>query len=222
MSEQQIDTLDIIQYNKNYEVLHYSGLFFKRTFDIIVSTILLIIFSPIICIAAILIKIDSRGPAFFIQQRVGTKKRKFSMFKLRSMTVDAEQRWKDIAHMNQLDGPVFKIKNDPRITRIGNVIRKTSIDELPQLINVLFGDMSLVGPRPALPHELNKYNAYHFRRLTVKPGITGLWQVSGRNNIPFEEWIKLDLKYIDEWTPWMDIKILALTVPAVISQKGAH
>jgi exopolysaccharide biosynthesis polyprenyl glycosylphosphotransferase len=177
--------------------------------------------SPILLGTAIAIKATSEGPIFFGQVRAGRNGRKFTMWKFRSMVVDAEKLRAKLQHLNEMGGPVFKIKHDPRITAVGRFIRKTSIDELPQLFNVMMGDMSLVGPRPALPSEVEQYQAWQRRRLSVKPGLTGLWQVSGRNQVDFDEWMQLDLKYIDTWSLWLDIKIILKTIPVVLFHKGA-
>lgn len=193
----------------------------KRLLDIIVSTTAIILLSPIMLATLIAIKIDDPGPVLFKQVRSGRNGRKFVMLKFRSMCVDAEAKKKELESLNEMGGPVFKMKNDPRITRVGRFIRKTSIDELPQLFNVFIGTMSLVGPRPPLPSEVAQYKPWQRRRLSVRPGITGLWQVSGRNNIDFEEWMQLDLKYIDSWSLWLDLKILCKTVPAVLFKSGA-
>lgn len=193
----------------------------KRIMDLTVSTALLTILSPLFVLAGFLIKATSRGPVFFKQERVGYNGRTFECLKFRTMVENAEELKKAIAHLNEVDGPVFKIKNDPRITKIGIVLRKTSIDELPQLINVLKGDMSLVGPRPPIPSEVKQYDLPHLRRLSMKPGITCLWQVNGRSAVGFEKWMELDKKYIDEWSLWLDVKILVKTVPAVMRGSGA-
>ena len=197
------------------------ALLLKRGLDLLGGTIGLLMISPIFIVTAILIKVTDPGPIFFSQVRVGRNGRRFKMHKFRSMVVDAEKRKKELMKLNEMDGPVFKIKRDPRITPIGRFIRKTSIDELPQLINVLVGDMSLVGPRPPLPDEVDQYKDWQRRRLSVKPGITGLWQVSGRNQIDFDEWMELDLTYIDNWSIWLDIRILLKTIPVVLFSKGA-
>lgn len=197
-------------------------LFVKRQFDIIVSLVCLIILSPLFLLVAILIKLTSNGPVFFEQTRSGLNGRKFTLFKFRTMVINAEQKQEEILALNEMDGPVFKIKNDPRITKIGKYIRALSIDELPQLFNVLFGDMSLVGPRPPLPKEVEKYESWQRRRLSMKPGITCIWQVSGRNKISFHEWMKLDLFYIDNWSLSLDLRILLKTIPAVLSGHGAR
>jgi exopolysaccharide biosynthesis polyprenyl glycosylphosphotransferase len=197
-------------------------LFFKRLLDIIGSSILLILFTPVFLILAILVKLDSPGPAFFAQPRVGLNKRKFTMYKIRTMVPNAEKLQMDLERFNEAEGPVFKIKQDPRITRLGRYLRKASIDELPQLLNVLKGDMSLVGPRP-LP--LRDYQGFDQdwlrRRFSVRPGMTCLWQVNGRSSISFGRWMELDIQYIDNWSLWLDLKILAKTVPAVFAGSGA-
>lgn len=197
------------------------GLALKRLVDILGAAFLIICSSPVMIGVAIGIKLSSPGPIVFKQTRAGRNGRKFTMLKFRSMVVDAEARKAALAHLNEMDGPVFKIRRDPRITPIGAFIRKTSLDELPQFFNILFGDMSLVGPRPPLPSEVEQYKPWQRRRLSVKPGLTGLWQVSGRNNIDFEEWMRLDLRYIDDWSLWLDAKILLRTLPAVIFKTGA-
>lgn len=193
----------------------------KRAIDFFASTLLLAgLFLPL-SIVAIIIKLDSRGPIFFGQERVGQNQRRFKMLKFRSMVVDAEARQSEISHLNEADGPVFKIRNDPRITRVGAFIRKYSIDEFPQLINVWVGQMSLVGPRPPLMNEVVNYTWAQRRRLSVKPGMTGLWQVSGRSDVDFEEWVELDLKYIDTWSILKDFSILLRTFRAVFEGRGA-
>jgi exopolysaccharide biosynthesis polyprenyl glycosylphosphotransferase len=193
----------------------------KRMLDITGSAIGILFASPVLIAAAIAIKLTSPGPVFFRQVRAGRHGRRFTMIKFRSMVVDAEAQRAKLAHLNEMDGPVFKIKADPRITRVGRIIRSTSIDELPQLFNVLRGDMSLVGPRPPLPSEVLQYEPWQRRRLSVKPGLTGLWQVSGRNHVDFDQWMALDLEYIDNWSLWLDIKIILRTVPAVLRGSGA-
>lgn len=175
-------------------------------------------------IAAIAIKIDSKGPIFFKQVRVGMNGRKFKIFKFRTMCVDAEAKKKDLMQKNEMgNGLMFKIENDPRVTKVGGFLRKTSIDELPQFFNVLKGDMSLVGTRPPTVDEVSAYERSHWRRISIKPGITGMWQVSGRSDIKdFEEVVRLDTQYIDDWSVWLDIKILIRTVLLVFSHKGAY
>lgn len=196
-------------------------LLLKRLMDIVLSMAGLIVLSPLLLVVALVIRLTSDGPVLFAQERVGMNKRLFKLYKFRSMYVDAEERRRELEHLNEMDGPVFKIKNDPRVTPIGRFIRKTSIDELPQLLNVLRGQMSLVGPRPPLLAEVDRYDWLYRRRLSIKPGITCLWQISGRNEITFRQWMEMDKAYIDNWSLWLDIKILAKTVPAVLFSKGA-
>lgn len=194
----------------------------KRLLDIAVSGVLLVIGSPVFVLAAIAVKLDSPGSIFFNQERMGFSKRRFTMIKFRTMVSDAESRMEAIGHLNEKDGPIFKITNDPRITRVGRFLRKFSIDELPQLINVFLGDMSLVGPRPlSIRDALNLEQAWQKRRFSVKPGMTCLWQISGRSNLSFDEWVELDLKYIDTWSLQLDWWILLKTLPAVIAARGA-
>jgi exopolysaccharide biosynthesis polyprenyl glycosylphosphotransferase len=195
----------------------------KRLMDLSVAVMMLIVSAPVLLVAAIAIKLDSPGPIFFIQERVGFNKRRFRMMKFRTMTIDAEARMKELEHLNEKRGtPIFKIKNDPRITRVGRWLRKTSIDELPQLINVLVGDMSVVGPRPLSVRDATRMEeAWQKRRFSVKPGLTCLWQVSGRSNLSFEQWMQLDLDYIDQWSLGLDLRILIRTIPAIASARGA-
>lgn len=206
-----------------FETFHASEwqLFLKRLMDIILSLIGIIVLSPIFLITAIAIKLDSKGPILFKQTRSGLNGRKFTLYKFRSMIVGAEMKKKMLEQMNEMDGPVFKMKRDPRITRVGRIIRKFSIDELPQLFNVLKGDMSIVGPRPPLPVEVEMYELWQRRRLSLKPGLTCIWQVSGRNNINFERWMEMDLEYIDNWSLWLDLKLLVKTVFVVLFGYGA-
>lgn len=197
--------------------------FLKRTMDIVCSALFLILLSPVFLVIAILVKLEDGGPVFFAQRRVGQFGREFKMFKVRSMCVNAEEKLKELLAQNQhKDGVTFKIKEDPRITRVGRWLRKFSLDELPQFYNVLVGDMSLVGPRPPVPSEVSKYSLLHRRRLAIKPGITCLWQISGRAEIDFSGQVQLDVNYIENLSLWTDVKILARTVPAVISGKGAY
>ena len=193
----------------------------KRIIDITVSATLLVLLSPLFAVVSILIKRTSTGPVFFKQQRVGYNGRAFNCLKFRTMIEKAEEFQKDLLKLNEMDGPVFKIKNDPRVTKVGRILRKTSIDELPQLFNVLNGVMSLVGPRPPIPSEVNEYDLNTRRRLSIKPGITCLWQVNGRNSLPFEKWMELDRQYIEHWSLGLDFKILAKTIPAVFRGSGA-
>jgi exopolysaccharide biosynthesis polyprenyl glycosylphosphotransferase len=193
----------------------------KRIIDIFVSSCVLLLLSPVLAVVALLIKLGSPGPILFRQERVGLCGRPFHMLKFRSMVVDAEARQRHLMHRNEQAGPVFKIKDDPRVTRVGRVLRRFSIDELPQFINVLRGEMAIVGPRPPLPSEVAKYELWQRRRLSVRPGLTCLWQVSGRNNISFEEWMYLDMRYIDHWSLIEDLKLILKTVPVVVSGRGA-
>ncbi|MEW6411216.1 MAG: sugar transferase [Candidatus Zixiibacteriota bacterium] len=181
----------------------------------------LIVISPVLFLTALAIKLDSRGPVFFKQTRSGLNGKPFKLYKFRTMCQGADRKKNELAALNEMSGPVFKIRNDPRVTRVGRLLRKTSLDELPQLINVLKGEMSLVGPRPPLPTEVAEYAPWQHRKLSVKPGVTCTWQVSGRNNIDFEDWMRLDLEYIDNWSLWEDTKIIAKTIPAVIKGSGA-
>jgi exopolysaccharide biosynthesis polyprenyl glycosylphosphotransferase len=209
-------------------ISHYTGAMWgwqvvvKRVFDIVISTFLLIFLSPLAFVTAIAIKIDSPGPIHFVQERVGLNKRRFQLYKFRTMVAGADKEQEDLDALNEASGPVFKIKEDPRITSIGKILRKTSIDELPQLLNVIKGDMSLVGPRPLPIRDYNGFDQdWHRRRFSVRPGITCLWQVDGRSSIPFEKWMELDIHYIDRWSLWLDCKILLKTVYAVIYGSGA-
>lgn len=201
---------------------HILYLIIKRLIDIIGSGLGLIIASPIMLIVALLIKLeDPKGPILFSQLRNGEYPNTFKMYKFRSMYVDAEERLHELMHLNEQSGPAFKIKDDPRITKVGKFIRKTSLDELPQLFNVLKGEMSIVGPRPALPREVEQYTDYQKQRLFVKPGLTCIWQVSGRNNIGFEEWVQLDIEYIKTRSLWLDIKLILKTIPALLGDENA-
>jgi exopolysaccharide biosynthesis polyprenyl glycosylphosphotransferase len=194
----------------------------KRGLDIVLSAILLVMLAPLMLLVAALIKLTSPGPVLFTQNRVGYNKRIFKIQKFRTMTAGAEQRIKELEHLNEISGPVFKIKNDPRITPVGRLLRKTSIDELPQLFNVVKGDMSLVGPRPLPVRDYEGFNQdWQRRRFSVRPGITCLWQIKGRSSIPFDKWMQLDLQYIDTWSLWLDLQILLRTIPAVFKGSGA-
>lgn len=197
--------------NGNSKAKSKAYLIAKRITDVLFSGIGLIILSPVFVIVAIAIKLDSKGPIFFKQDRVGKDEELFSMYKFRSMVVNAEELKKALENQNEMSGPMFKMKKDPRITRVGRFIRKTSIDELPQLVNVIKGDMSLVGPRPSLPKEVEQFEPWMKERLTVQPGITCFWQVMGRNSIPYEEWMKLDVKYVRERNYFLDIKLIFKT-----------
>jgi len=188
----------------------------KRALDLGFGMVLLVLFAPVMMAAAILIKLTSSGPVIFRQERVGINGRRFTLYKFRTMVWDAERRREELLVRNEMDGPVFKIANDPRITRMGRLLRRISFDELPQLVNVLLGQMSIVGPRPPLAEEVGRYEDWQRRRLSVKPGLTCLWQVSGRNHIDFRRWMQLDLEYIDHWSWWLDLKIMLRTVPAML------
>ncbi|WEK53929.1 MAG: sugar transferase [Candidatus Cohnella colombiensis] len=198
------------------------NLIMKRSMDIILSAIGIIVGLPLLILVALLIKINSPGPILFKQTRIGRNGVKFTMLKFRSMVNGAEGRKRNLLHRNEATGHSFKLKSDPRVTRVGSVLRKYSIDELPQLWNVLKGEMSLIGPRPSLPEEVQQYSDYHWRRMDVRPGMTGLWQVSGRSDLTFEEWINLDIQYIERWSLAMEMKILIKTVPVVIKGTGAY
>jgi len=194
----------------------------KRIFDLVVSTVFVVVGLPIWLLIMALIKFTSRGPIFYQQERVGRAGRHFGMYKFRSMVVDADERIKDLQRTNEASGPLFKMKADPRITPVGKWMRKFSIDEFPQLINVLKGEMSLVGPRPPLPREVETYSQHDWRRLEVVPGMTGLWQVSGRSSLTFDEMVRLDLFYIENWSVGLDLSLMARTVPAVLFARGAY
>jgi len=194
----------------------------KRLIDILISAIGLIFLSPLFLVLTIAIRMTSKGPILFRQKRCGLNGRKFVLYKFRTMVKGAEEKLAELRKFNEMDGPVFKMKKDPRVTPIGWFLRKSSLDELPQLWNVFKGDMSIVGPRPPIPAEVDKYDNWQRRRLSMRPGITCLWQVKGRNRITdFNEWMRLDLEYIDNWSLWLDIKILFATIPVVLLAKGA-
>lgn len=194
----------------------------KRLIDLVGSTIGLLILSPVLLAIALAVKLDSGGPIFFVQERVGLNRRRFPAYKFRTMVIDAEKLQADLEHLNEAEGPVFKIEHDPRCTRLGRILRRLSLDELPQLANVLMGDMSLVGPRPLPVRDVDRIDTrWHRRRFSVKPGITCLWQINSREP-KFEEWIRSDMEYIDNWSLTLDLKILAKTIPAVLSGQGAH
>jgi lipopolysaccharide/colanic/teichoic acid biosynthesis glycosyltransferase len=194
----------------------------KRVLDLLVAGSLLLLLSPLFVVVAILIKADSRGPVFYRCKRVGLGGRPFTFLKFRSMVPGAQEHKAHLLHMNEVDGPVFKLASDPRTTRVGRLLRRTSIDELPQLVHVLTGEMSLVGPRPPEPEEVLDYEAWQLRRLSVRPGLTCLWQISGRSLIGFDEWMRLDLAYIDGRSFGLDVRILLKTFPAVASGRGAY
>jgi exopolysaccharide biosynthesis polyprenyl glycosylphosphotransferase len=199
-----------------------SRLIIKRGIDIILATAALIILSPVLVAAAIAVKLSSPGPVLFVQPRYGYNRRRFRMYKFRTMVDGAEQRMGDIEHLNEAAGPIFKIRKDPRLTKIGGFLRASSLDELPQMFNVLLGHMSLVGPRPMSVRDVSRFSeATLMRRFSVLPGMTGLWQVSGRSTLTFSDWIALDLKYIDNWSLFEDLRILLVTIPAVVRGRGA-
>ncbi|HKO02832.1 MAG TPA: sugar transferase, partial [Thermoanaerobaculia bacterium] len=193
----------------------------KRLLDIAVAMLLLTLSLPALLVAMIAIKLTSPGSVLFKQERIGLNGRIFTLYKFRTMIADAHERRGEVSHLNEMTGPVFKAKDDPRVTAVGRFLRKFSLDELPQLWNVLKGDMSLVGPRPPIPEEVGAYQRWHRRRLSMKPGLTCLWQISGRNNVDFDRWMQLDLQYIDNWSPSLDLKILLRTIPAVLLGRGA-
>jgi exopolysaccharide biosynthesis polyprenyl glycosylphosphotransferase len=205
----------------NYPHRSLWALAVKRSIDIVVASVGLMLLLPLGVLLALAIKLESPGPIFFVQRRCTLRGRTFPFIKFRTMYADAEERLEELRHLNEASGPVFKIKNDPRITPLGRVLRKYSIDELPQLLSVLVGHMSLVGPRPPIPSEVDRYHLAQRRRLSVRPGITCLWQVSGRSLIQFDEWVELDLEYIDRWSLWLDLQILLRTIPAVLTARGA-
>jgi exopolysaccharide biosynthesis polyprenyl glycosylphosphotransferase len=196
--------------------------FAKRTFDVVVASAGLVVSLPVMAVVAALIKIDSSGPVFFRQRRIGKDGELFTIYKFRTMTVDAELRLAELEAENEADGPLFKIRNDPRATRVGRFLRRFSIDEIPQLFNVLRGEMSMVGPRPALPSEAAKWAPRLRQRLMVKPGLTGMWQVNGRSNTTFDEYERLDLYYVDNWSLITDMIIILRTVPVLLRPKGAY
>jgi exopolysaccharide biosynthesis polyprenyl glycosylphosphotransferase len=223
-----VSRAEVLDY-EGWSVLSFSSvptnadaLVIKRAMDLVGSGFALLLVSPVLLLTALAIKLEDGGPVLFVQERCGHFGRTFPMYKFRSMVVDAEARKAALEAQNEMSGPVFKMKRDPRITRVGAFIRKTSIDELPQFWNVLRGEMSLVGPRPPIPAEVARYARWQMRRLSMKPGITCIWQVSGRNQVDFETWMKLDLEYIDNWSLFLDVKLLLRTVPAVLLGAGAR
>jgi exopolysaccharide biosynthesis polyprenyl glycosylphosphotransferase len=193
----------------------------KRALDIALSGLLLLIGAPIVGLVALLIRLTTGGKIIFRQTRCGLNGRSFTLYKFRTMVEDAEERRRELMHLNEMKGPVFKLRRDPRVTQVGKFLRKFSLDEIPQLWNVIRGDMSLVGPRPPIPEEVAQYQRWQRRRLAMKPGLTCLWQISGRNEIDFDQWMRLDLEYIDNWSPSLDLKILLKTIPVVLTGKGA-
>ena len=194
----------------------------KRAIDVLLGALLLLALSPLILLSALAIVCVTGGSPFYEQERVGRNGRRFRMYKLRTMVKGAHEMREDLMHLNELDGPVFKIRNDPRLHPLGGFLRRTSIDELPNLLNVVLGDMALVGPRPALPCEVEHYDSVARRRLTVPQGLTCLWQINGRSQVNFDEWMQLDNLYVDTWTPLGDLLLIARTIPAVLRKDGAH
>lgn len=194
----------------------------KRCFDLVMGAAILVMLLPVFPIIALMIKLDSQGPVFFRQDRVGRNGKVFKFYKFRSMFKDAETRKKDVEAFNEQEGPVFKIRSDPRVTSVGRFLRRSSLDEIPQILNVLKGDMSIVGPRPHLVHEVDNYQPWHRKRLEVMPGITCLWQISGRSHVTFNEWMRLDMEYIRQRSFRTDLLIFLRTIPAVIARRGAY
>lgn len=194
----------------------------KRILDVVGSAVLLIVLFPVFLVIALLIRLGSKGPVFYVSERVGLCGKVFPFYKFRSMYVDADRRLAELASQNEREGPIFKMKDDPRITPIGKFLRKYSLDELPQLLNVFFGHMSLVGPRPPIPSEVAQYDEYSLERLSVRPGITCFWQVMGRSDLTFDQWMALDHRYLREMSIWVDLKILLLTPIAVLRGDGAY
>ena len=194
----------------------------KRFFDICLSAAALVVLSPLLFVIAILIYLEDKGPVIYSQTRIGKDGRAFKLYKFRSMCVDADEKLKDLQKLNERDGPVFKIRDDPRVTKVGKFIRKTCIDELPQLVNIIKGDMSIVGPRPPLPNEVEQYNSYQKQRLLVVPGLTCYWQIQKGEETTFDEWVELDLKYIKERSILLDFRLILLTFKVILSGKGAE
>ncbi len=194
----------------------------KRTIDVVLGALLLVVTAPLVALAALAIACATRGTPFFTQERVGMHGRHFKMYKLRTMVNGAHAMRQSVMHLNEVDGPVFKIRNDPRLHPLGRFLRRASVDELPNLVNVVLGEMSLVGPRPALPSEVEHYDRFALRRLTVPQGVTCLWQINGRSDVSFEHWMELDNRYVDGWTPLGDLLIILRTIPAVLRRDGAH
>lgn len=219
MERLHIEEQEIIQVSKKQNNIYEAS---KRVLDFVAALLGLILLSPIFLVVSILIKLESEGEVIFSQTRIGLNGKEFKMYKFRSMVKNAEELKAKLAAQNEMSGPMFKMKDDPRITKIGKFIRKTSIDELPQLFNVLKGEMSLVGPRPSLPREVIHFSDYHKQRLIAKPGLTCYWQVMGRNNIGFEEWMELDIKYIKERSIWVDIKLIFKTFFVLFGDENAR
>ncbi|MGB8646067.1 MAG: sugar transferase [Anaerolineae bacterium] len=206
----------------NETAISGANLALKRSMDLGLTFIAFIVLLPLMALVALLIKLTSPGPVIFSQERVGRNEKRFTAYKFRTMRVGAEQEVEGLKHLNEADGPLFKIRNDPRLTAIGKLLRRLSFDELPQFWNVLRGDMSLVGPRPPIPAEVAQYQDWHKKRLQITPGLTGLWQVSGRSELTFDEMVMLDIYYVENWSPWLDLWILVRTVPSVLTARGAY
>ena len=214
-----IGFIPVLEYCDEEHLIKQAG---KRLFDFISAGIAMVLLSPVFIVLGVMIKLDSPGSVFYLSRRYGRRGRKFHMYKFRSMAKNADKSLKEMRHKNEVDGPIFKMKNDPRVTRLGRMLRRYSLDELPQLINVLKGDMSLVGPRPFPVEESQKFEYNHMERLAVKPGITGLAQIRGRSDLSFYRWVKWDLWYVNHWSFGLDLKILWWTIPAVFKGKGAY
>lgn len=219
MERLHIEEQEIVQVSKKQNNIYEAS---KRVLDFVAALLGLILLSPIFLVVSILIKLESEGEVIFSQTRIGLNGKEFKMYKFRSMVKNAEELKAKLAAQNEMSGPMFKMKEDPRVTKVGKFIRKTSIDELPQLINVLKGDMSLVGPRPSLPKEVEKFEPWMLQRLEVKPGLTCYWQVSGRNNIDFEDWMKLDLQYVEDRNFLLDLKLIFKTFFVLFGDKNAY
>lgn len=219
MERLHIEEQEIVQVSKKQNNIYEAS---KRVLDFVAALLGLILLSPIFLVVSILIKLESEGEVIFSQTRIGLNGKEFKMYKFRSMVKNAEELKAKLAAQNEMSGPMFKMKDDPRVTKVGKFIRKTSIDELPQLINVLKGDMSLVGPRPSLPKEVEKFEPWMLQRLEVKPGLTCYWQVSGRNNIDFEDWMKLDLQYVEDRNFLLDLKLIFKTFFVLFGDKNAY
>ena len=219
LTQSNIGTIPVLEYSNMLTMRKQAG---KRIFDVMLSLVFLAMLAPFFVMVAVLIKLDSPGPVFHSSLRYGRKGHKFRMLKFRSMVRDAEQKMRELREHNEVDGPIFKIKNDPRVTKIGRILRKYSIDELPQLFNVLKGDMSLVGPRPLLTEEVEREDLRQLRRLEVLPGMTGLWQIRGRSDVSFTRLLRWDMWYINNWSIWLDVNILFQTIPVVVRGRGAY